>query len=103
MQTSAPSSTTASNGIQEIMQAVAEMRLEVDRLGYVNRILVEKIKDLKEEVDMDRVKGVEKDSMVSREHTTKPEADSTSNGSGIGVDRDCPVRVFFCCLQAEGC
>ena len=36
---------TAINGIQEIMQAVAEMRLEVDRLGDVNRILMEKIND----------------------------------------------------------
>ena len=53
----------ASNGLQEIMQAVAEMkeevktlRLEVDRLGNVNANLLEMIKDLKEEVDVDRVK-----------------------------------------------
>ena len=36
---------TANKGIGEIMQAVAEMRLEVDRLGDVNRILMEKIND----------------------------------------------------------
>ena len=90
---------TASNGLQEIMQAVAKMReevktlrLEADGLGVVNKNLLEKIKVLKEEVDVDRVKRVEKDSMVSWEHATKPEADSTSSGSGIEVSRDVTVQ-----------
>jgi hypothetical protein len=81
------------------MQAVAKMReevktlrLEADGLGVVNKNLLEKIKVLKEEVDVDRVKRVEKDSMVSWEHATKPEADSTSSGSGIEVSRDVTVQ-----------
>ena len=56
---------------------------------------------------MDRVKRVEKDSMVSWEHATKPEADSTSSGSGTDVDCDVTVQceeLFAACnrLDAEG-
>ena len=81
------------------MQAVAEMReevktlrLEVDRLGNVNVNLLEMIKDLKEEVDVDRVKRLGKDSRVSQEHVSKPEEDSTSSGIGPKVDRDVIVH-----------
>ena len=102
----------ASNGLQEIMQAVAEMkeevktlRLEVDRLGNVNANLLEMIKDLKEEVDVDRVKRLGKDSRVSQEHVSKPEADSTSSGIGPKVDRDVIVhqcgRLVAACQQRD--
>ena len=102
---------TASNGLQEIKQAVAEMReevktlrLEVDRLGNVNANLLEMIKDLKEEVDVDRVKRQGKDSRVSQEHVAKPEADSTSSGIGPEVDRDVTVqcgRLVAACQQRD--
>ena len=90
---------TASNGVQEIMQAVAEMReevkalrLEVDMLGDMNKNLMEKLKDLKEEVDVDRVMRLRKDSMVSQEHI-KP-----------GVDRDMTVQcegLFAACKHGD--
>ena len=90
---------TASNGVQEIMQAVAEMReevkalrLEVDMLGDMNKNLMEKLKDLKEEVDVDRVMRLRKDSMVSQEHIKS------------GVDCDMTVQcegLFAACKQRD--
>ena len=51
-------------------------------MGEVNKNLMEKIKDLKEEVDVDKVKRLETDSIVSKEHMIKPEADHDMPATG---------------------
>ena len=78
---------TASDGLQEFVQAVSglkdevrTLRLEVDKLGNENRHLLEMIKDLKEEIDVDRV------TRASSAHVTRPEADSTSGDDQPEVD-----------------
>ena len=86
---------TASDGLQQVVQAVSELknevrnlRLEVDKLGNENRHLLEKIKDLKEEIDVDRV------IRSSPAHVTRPEVDSTSGDNQPEVDHEEIVQLF---------
>ena len=72
--------------VSKMREEVGTLRLEVDRLENVNVKPLEKNKNLKEEVDMERGKGLEKDSGSSQEHIAKPEVDLTSSGSGPEVD-----------------
>jgi hypothetical protein len=79
---------TANDGLHEIVQAVSPLReevntlrLEVDRMvtgtdaqsSDVNhKHLLEMIKDLKEEFDVDRVRRLGNDNRVSLDHMAKP-------------------------------
>ena len=55
------------------------MASEVNKMKEEEKILLEKIKDLNEEFDMDSATMVQSDNNVSRAHVTRPEVDSTSN------------------------
>ena len=85
---------TASDGLQEFVLAVSELknevrtlRLEVDKLRNENRHLLEKTKDLKEEIDVERV------IRSSSAHVTRPEVDSTSGDNQPKVDHDEIVQL----------
>ena len=89
---------TASFGLHETVVAVSApreevntLRLEVDRLvrgtdaqsSDVNhKHLLEMIKDLKEEFDVDRVRRLGNDNRVSLDHMTKPKVDSVQQLCG---------------------
>ena len=67
---------TASNGdnateqnMSELKEEVKNLRIEVDRLG---KHLLGMIKDLKEEIDVDRVRRLENDSRAAPAHSTRP-------------------------------
>ena len=93
-----------SDEVQEIVQMVSELREEVktlrdeiDRLGKVSdaqfsdhsinqKHLLEMIKDLKEEFDVDRVIRGQSDNRDSSAHVTRPEEDSTSGDNRPKVD-----------------
>jgi hypothetical protein len=74
---------TSSDGLHEIVQAVSvlreevkTLRLEINRLLNVNqKRLLEVIKDLKEEFDVDKIKRLGNDSRVSLEHMTRPKVE----------------------------
>ena len=55
--------------MSELKEEVKNLRIEVDRLG---KHLLGMIKDLKEEIDVDRVRRLENDSRAAPAHSTRP-------------------------------